>query len=850
MEPVDVIVPVYRGLAETRRCLNSVLAHPQHCRYELIVIDDAGPEPELTAWLDELATGQRITLLRHPANVGFVATANHGLALHPDRDVVLLNSDTEVHGDWLDRLVRCAYADERIGTVTPFSNNATICSYPRFCQDNPLPEGLSLAQLDTLFRRANPGRRLDIPTAVGFCMYMRRACLAAVGELDEHHFGLGYGEENDFCMRASKAGWRHVLCADTFVYHVGNVSFSDRAMQLQVQAQTTLATLHPEYPAQIQDFIRQDPVSALRLAVHQQRGRFSPEQATQVIVEQNAALADLWQQQQECRSAIAALEQGLREAENLLTETRDRLQGQDQALNEAQHYVRQREIDIAGLHHQNCALHDELEKTSQALIEAQHYVRQREAEGAALRKQAQQWETEMALFKEQRHMIRQQQAEVAALRQQVQQREGDIAILQEQHRMMGEEMRRLQPAQTTAQPMIMTKTTQLFTSITANYLPKARVLAHSARRQGLDIGFHVLLCDDYPADAELGAEPFDSIINVRDLPVPGLEAWLFGHTVVEMCTAVKAMGFLEIARRFAADKIFYFDPDIAILSGLEGLINRLDQHSILLTPHQTLPEQAMDAVIDNEIGSLKYGVFNLGFLGVRTSEEGLRFLNWWAERLRHFCHDDIAGGLFTDQRWIDLAPAFFPDIGILREPIYNVATWNLTHRRATGSVESGIAINGEPLAFYHFSGFDGGAQEVMLKKYAAKDSVLFDLRHWYIEECQRMGQEQLGQRPSRYHAFDNGEPITKAHRILYRSRLDLQRAFPQPFQAAGDSYYRWYRLNCPGSAFDEVATDAATTDEAILRARLSDARRELDLIKRSRSWRLARTMSRVLNVFR
>ena len=204
----------------------------------------------------------------------------------------------------------------------------------------------------------------------------------------------------------------------------------------------------------------------------------------------------------------------------------------------------------------------------------------------------------------------------------------------------------------------MNKTTHLFTSITANYLPKARVLAHSAKQQSADICFHVLLCDDYPADADQAAEPFDSIIDVNELPIVELEPWLFGHTVVEMCTAVKAIGFLEIARRFSAKKLFYFDPDIVIFSGLEGLIERLNQHSILLTPHQTMPEKSLDAVIDNEIGSLKYGVFNLGFLGVRTSEEGHRFLNWWAERLRYFCHDDIAGGLFTDQRWIDLAPAF------------------------------------------------------------------------------------------------------------------------------------------------------------------------------------------------
>lgn len=392
----------------------------------------------------------------------------------------------------------------------------------------------------------------------------------------------------------------------------------------------------------------------------------------------------------------------------------------------------------------------------------------------------------------------------------------------------------------------MSETVHLFTSITANYLPKARVLAHSAKQQSLPVSFHILLCDDYPADAERADEPFDSIIDVRELPIPDLEPWLFGHTVVEMCTAVKGMGFLEIARRFSAEKIFYFDPDMVIFSGLDDLIERLDRHAILLTPHQTVPEESLNAIIDNEICSLKHGVFNLGFLGTRTNGQGLELINWWAERLKHFCHDDIAGGLFTDQRWMDLAPCFFSDIEIVRDPGCNVATWNLTHRHAEGSLEKGITINGEPLKFYHFSGFDGGAQEIMLKKYAPKGSVLFDLRRWYIGECKRMGQAQLGSRLCRYHAFDNGEPITKAHRILYRARLDLRRAFPHPFQAAGDSYYDWFRLNISGAK----AQDEAADEDALMRSQLFDARSELDLIKRSRSWRLARSISRLANAFR
>jgi GT2 family glycosyltransferase len=367
-DPVDIIVPVYQGLAETRRCLESILEQQQQCLYELIVIDDASPEPELTTYLDELAANQQMSLLRHAVNAGFVAAANSGLRLHPERDVVLLNSDTEVHGDWLDRLARCAYADERIGTVTPFSNNATICSYPHFCRDNTLPDGLTLAELDILFRRANAGRWLDIPTAIGFCMYIRRACLGEIGFFDEQRFGLGYGEENDFCMRAGQKGWRHLLCADTFVYHAGGVSFSDRSARLQTAAQTTLATLHPEYPTIIQDFIREDSVRPLRLAVDQERARFSPAQAEQVIMEQHQMFADLWRQHQESLLNTTALEKGLREAERLLDQAWSELRGRDQALTEAQHYVREREANIADLQEQCRVAQDALDQAHQNIV--------------------------------------------------------------------------------------------------------------------------------------------------------------------------------------------------------------------------------------------------------------------------------------------------------------------------------------------------------------------------------------------------------------------------------------------------------------------------------------------------
>ena len=268
-ERVDVIIPVYRGLAETRACIESVLASRCRTAAEIIVINDASPEPELTCYLRGLGGG--VTVLENEANLGFVATVNRGMALHPGRDVVLLNSDTVVANDWLDRLRDCAWREPAIASVTPFSNNATICSYPRFCQDNALPDGMSVAELDALFRDVNRGEAVPIPTAVGFCMYIRRDCLEQVGLFDVALFGRGYGEENEFCLRAARQGWQHLLCADTFVYHAGGVSFADTQSEQQKSAMKTLTALYPQYEAAIQQFVGADLPAPYRFAADVER---------------------------------------------------------------------------------------------------------------------------------------------------------------------------------------------------------------------------------------------------------------------------------------------------------------------------------------------------------------------------------------------------------------------------------------------------------------------------------------------------------------------------------------------------------------------------------------------------
>ncbi|WP_051302558.1 glycosyltransferase [Sedimenticola selenatireducens] len=268
---VDVIIPVYRDLAVTRRCIESVLNTSADRRGEVVVVDDASPDDGLSGWCERLSASGRVTLLRNDRNQGFVASVNRAMRHCAGHDVVLLNSDTEVANDWLQRLADTAYAAPDIASVTPFSNNATICSYPYPEWPGGLPGALSLQALDNCFAQANAGAFVDIPTAVGFCMYIRRAALDQVGYFDEAAFGRGYGEENDFCRRALASGWRNVLCAGLFVYHQGSVSFGADKDALGDSAMAVIEQRYPDYLPQVRRFIAQDPLEPLRKAVDRVR---------------------------------------------------------------------------------------------------------------------------------------------------------------------------------------------------------------------------------------------------------------------------------------------------------------------------------------------------------------------------------------------------------------------------------------------------------------------------------------------------------------------------------------------------------------------------------------------------
>jgi hypothetical protein len=340
----------------------------------------------------------------------------------------------------------------------------------------------------------------------------------------------------------------------------------------------------------------------------------------------------------------------------------------------------------------------------------------------------------------------------------------------------------------------------VFTSITSNYIPKARVLANSVKRHLPSSRFTVVISDELPSSFALANEPFDAILLLEDLGIPDLWSWVFQHSLVELSTAVKGFALNRLLDQPDCSSVLYFDPDIVVLADLDRLLENFENASILLTPHLTEPELTMEGILDNEVCALQHGIYNLGFIGVKRSAEGIRFAQWWRDRLTHFCHDDIPRGLFTDQRWIDFVPAYFNEIAILRDPIYNVCTWNLNHRKVEGNLETGLTANGQPIVFYHFSGLDSGSQQTMLRKYGSEMPALFELRRWYLAECDRLGQGTYGARAWAYECFDNREPITPVHRKLYRDRADLQSAFPNPYSTsdASRSYFHWYRANGTG----------------------------------------------------
>jgi len=266
-----VVIPAFNAARELDRCLQTVQSTVPEGT-EVLVVDDASPEPDVAELLRDWRrrAGAAWRFMANTRNLGFVATANRGMRL-TDGDVVLLNSDTEVTPGWLQGLARCLASDAAIATATPWTNNGEIASIPEFCAANPVPpDPDSVAR--TIAAAGTP-RYPDLPTAVGFCMAVSRSAIERLGLFDEELFGRGYGEENDFSMRARAAGMRNVLCDDVYVVHLGGRSFGPLGLKPDVDSMQRLLSRHPGYLDEVQAFIAADPLASRRRAILEALGR-------------------------------------------------------------------------------------------------------------------------------------------------------------------------------------------------------------------------------------------------------------------------------------------------------------------------------------------------------------------------------------------------------------------------------------------------------------------------------------------------------------------------------------------------------------------------------------------------
>lgn len=371
--------------------------------------------------------------------------------------------------------------------------------------------------------------------------------------------------------------------------------------------------------------------------------------------------------------------------------------------------------------------------------------------------------------------------------------------------------------------------TAVFTIVSLNYGAFAKTLMESLILVQPEWERYVLFVDECEKPHEIAPELF-SALTINELPLPKMREFLFRYGIMELNTAAKPYMFSWL-RRQGFDRVVYIDPDILVVNRLEDVERLLDEGATgVLTPHLTAPLD--DGYMPCELDIMRAGSFNLGFLAMNSLPASDAFLHWWEQKLEYGAVSDPNKGLFTDQKWVDLAPGMFGGFAILRDPGYNVAYWNLPHRPVTHENDAWQA-GGSPLRFFHFSGFDPLNPEPFSKHQnrltlntigAARELALY-----YAERVIFHGLVNFRKIPYAFGSFSNGVPIHSSLRNLYREDADvrfaagedpfeggdyfingeagsirpilralwlehehLQRAFPDPLGKSRMAYYSWF----------------------------------------------------------
>jgi glycosyltransferase involved in cell wall biosynthesis len=347
------------------------------------------------------------------------------------------------------------------------------------------------------------------------------------------------------------------------------------------------------------------------------------------------------------------------------------------------------------------------------------------------------------------------------------------------------------------------------TIVSNNYLALAQVFAASYKRHHPGAEVYVCIADRPDPAVEYDRLPFVPVF-AADLGIPAFENFAFRYDILELNTAVKPFLLAHLRDKYGLDRVLYFDPDILVLDPVTPLERLLDEHPAVLIPHIT--RGIDDGLLPPERMILMAGVYNLGFLGLRLDQSTAEFLSWWQDRLYRFCVNDIHNGVFVDQSWMDLAPAFLDDVAIVRDPIYNVAYWNLPQRRTARDGDRYTA-EGRPIGFFHFSGIDFDNLEA-ISKHQNRISLstrpeLRPLFESYRRLVREAGHAQLVGIPYGFRSFPGTDIAVPwvARRLL--QRMDPKgRRWANPYDIyTRDSYFAWLvePIHCAGGVITRAA---------------------------------------------
>lgn len=317
-----------------------------------------------------------------------------------------------------------------------------------------------------------------------------------------------------------------------------------------------------------------------------------------------------------------------------------------------------------------------------------------------------------------------------------------------------------------------------------NYLPKAITLAESLKNQHPDTDITLCLVEkELPSGIDL-LQYFDDVVLAKDIFKEYFEWFIFKYDQLEGSTFVKARYLRYLLNKY--DRVIYLDPDIYVYSPLEELL-ALDRN-IIVTPHQINPVSDLKTIDSSVIGFLLCGIFNLGFISINNSKESLAFLSWWENKLEYYCFLDFNRGLFTDQKWIDLAFILF-EIFNFKNYGYNVANWNINERHLSRTKENTLLINNYfPLRFFHYSSVDSGKDLRIFRLLASKDSlkVVKKIRNEYKKAITSNDRNNLSKIEWSYNYFNSGERINKLCRTAFFKNAKLRKLFLNPFDFSNE----------------------------------------------------------------